>query len=215
MNKYDLKVWRSRERRAKKCKEKDAITRRIIASMRVGRSFKCVLMPCLHGIELELLEEKGVTADRIYAIEHLKNNWRDMRKSGRVTVTPRPLDAHLAVDHIEALSPGGFHFVYGDFFGQPDLSHAEFLYKIFALGMIQKGGKLLMTFGLNRCHSLVKEFNTMLMKLGEAKVVPTRHYIDVALELSGHRHYRRLREHPYTSKTGSVVHQYTATEVDF
>ena len=208
-------LWRSKRLRTAKCREKDAITRRIIGSMKIGRAFKCILMPCLYGVELELLEGKKVTSNRIHAIERLNQNWRDMRKSGRVTVTPRPMDAHIAVDHIEALSPGGFDFIYGDFLGQPDFTHAEFLYKIFALGMMRPGGKLLMTFGLNRCHSLVKEFNQMLMKAGHAKVVPTRHYIDAALELAEHRRYRKLSEHSYGSRTGRRVVKYVVTEVDF
>lgn len=209
-------VWRSKRLRNSRCGEKDAITRRIIEKMDVGPGFRAILMPCLHGIEVDMLAGRGVAQERIFAIERVDKNWRDMRKMGRVTVTSRPMDAHHAIDHIEAVASGGFDFIYGDFLGQPDFTHAEFLYKIFALKMVRPGGKMLLTFGRNRCRKLVKEFNDMLLRIGRTEFVPTRHYVAAAVELAGHRKPRRILEHPYTSSAGSATpHHYVATEVDF
>lgn len=216
MNEQETLVWRSKRLRNSRCGEKDAITRRIIEKMDVGPGFRAILMPCLHGIEVDMLAGRGVAQERIFAIERVDKNWRDMRKMGRVTVTSRPMDAHHAIDHIEAVASGGFDFIYGDFLGQPDFTHAEFLYKIFALKMVRPGGKMLLTFGRNRCRKLVKEFNDMLLRIGRTEFVPTRHYVAAAVELAGHRKPRRIREHPYTSSAGSATpHHYVATEVDF
>jgi hypothetical protein len=215
MRDQDTLVWRSKRLRDSRCGEKDAITRGIIGKMKGGSGFRAILMPCLHGIEVGILSGLGVKPGGIFAIERVDKNWRDMKKMGRVTLTPRPMDAHVAVDYIEAAAPGGFDLIYGDFLGQPDFTHAEFLYKIFALGMIRPGGKLLLTFGLNRCRKLTKEFNDMLIRIGKTDFVPTRHYVEAAVELAGHRKPRRIREHPYQSSAGNSVLHYVATEVDF
>lgn len=217
MNESNTIVWRSKRLRDSRCGEKDAITRKVIERLKIGRDFRCILMPCLHGLEVDLLSARGAIPERIFAIERVDKNWRDMRKMGRVTLTPRPMDAHHAVDHIEAVVPGGFDFIYGDFLGQPDFTHAEFLYKIFALKMVRPGGKMLLTFGRNRCRRLVKEFNDMLLRIGKVKFVPTRHYVAASAELAGHRQPRRILEHPYTSTSSesSTPHHYVATEVDF
>lgn len=216
MDKYSVRVWRDPALRASKCAEKDAITGKILDSMKIGPQFRAILMPCLHGTEVDYLEKRGVSADRMFAIERVERNWKDMKADARVTLTPRPLDAHLAIDHIEAVAPGGFDLIYGDFLGQPDFTHAEFLFKIFKLRMIRPRGKLLLTFGLTRCRRLVKEFNTMLLGLGGSRHVPTRHYVDAAIELTGHRKYRkRIREYVYKSRSQSNFHRYVVTEVDF
>lgn len=215
MRSLEGRVWRSRALREMKCREKDAVTRKIMGRLRIGPDFRAILMPCLHGIELGILEARGVSPDRIFAIERVDRNWQDMRREGRVTLTPWPMDASLAVDHIQADNPGGLDFIYGDFLGPPNFSHGEFLRKVFALRMIRPGGKLLLTFGLTRCRPVVKEWNDALLRAGRSEEIPTRLYVDAALEMTGHPRYRRFVPHPYRSRVGKASLRYVATEIDF
>jgi len=208
-------VWRSRKLRDSKCSAKDLITRKIIESLKVGPDFKCILMPCLYGVELDMFEEKGLGPEQMFAIERSLSIWKLIKKQGRVTVTPRPMKAHVAIDHIEAVSPGPFDFIYGDFLGPPDRTHSEFLRKIFALRMIKSGGTMLLTFGLTRTHKFTKEFNDMLQRLGKTSFVPTNHHVDIALEATEHPGYKEIHLHPYESRSKATMLHYVATEVRF
>lgn len=215
MSKYHIARWKSAEVRSQKSRPKDLITLKVLESLKVGKDFSAILMPCLHGIELEQLEVSGASARRLFAIERVAGVWSEMKRQGRVRVTPKPMDAQVAIDFIQAEHPEGFNFIYGDFLGYPDFTHLEFLVKVFALKMVKPGGTMLLTFGRNRCRKIVSQWNAILRRIDGRRTVPTPSYVDMALEITGHRKYRNLIEHPYKSRNGSRTLTYVATEVRF
>jgi hypothetical protein len=178
-------------------------------------------MPNCYGPELRILQQKGVPDKNVWAIERSAKDLKKMRKILGVNLLSRPMDADEAIDRIWTMQPKN-NLIYLDFFSQPDLpNHYWLFYKIFMLGggMIKPGGKLLLTYGKNRCRTEAKDFNNILMKSGGWKQVP-RHYVDLALEKSGHRKYKSVKIHDYVSASpkkgcGFQPLKFVLTEIDF
>ena len=135
-----------------------------------------------------------------------------MRRVLKVNLLARPMDVDTALDHIWVMQPK-HDLIYLDFFSQPTLAaHLPALDRIFSLGggMLKQGGKLLLTFGRNRCRTQARDLNQALSRRGGWRKVPL-HFVDVALAKTGHRKYARCRIHDYVSRSW----QFVITEVDF
>jgi hypothetical protein len=118
--------------------------------------------------------------------------------------TQKPMAAHLAVDHIPF---DKVNLTYLDFFGQPDSSHLNTLYKLFRLKHIQRGSRLILTFGANRGEPFSCLLNGKLRdcsSVGQA-------YVDAALSLALRASYKTLDNYTYTSRYARFV----VTEVKF
>lgn len=204
----------SQRQRDRRCRPKDSRTLPILSRIliRRPRSFHAILMPNCYGPEVQILRERGVPDRNVWAIEREREDLVKMRRILDINLLPRPMDVDEALDHIWAVQPKN-NLIYLDFFSQPTLhSHIQALLKVFSLGggMLKPGGKLLLTFGRNRCRSQSRDLNQALGRTGGWKRVP-QHFVDIALAKSGHRRYVRCRIHEYTSLSLKFV----ITEVDF
>lgn len=213
MSANPFKVRRLRERR---CREKNSVICPMLERIRIQspRDWKAILMPCLHGPEIEIFRAKGVPNGNIVAIERDPSTWREIKNRHGFDVGPEPLEANEAIDHIYARHPDGFDLIYLDFYSRPTFAHLQMLQKIFTFQMIRKGAKLILTFGKGRCRPEVREINDMLLKRNET--LPTKTEILAATELSKHRPPSWIKNHEYLSRAGDnrVVH-YLTTEAQF
>jgi hypothetical protein len=214
----------SQKERDSRFKNKDGKTCPIIKEIKIPEpaSFHAILMPNCYGPELRILSRKGVPDKNIWAIERSAKDLNKMRKVLGVNLLSRPMDADEAIDRIWVMQPKN-DLIYLDFFSQPDLpNHYWLFYKIFTLGggMLKPGGKLVLTYGKNRCRAEAKDLNDILMKNGGWKKVP-QHYVDLALEKSGHRPYKSVKIHEYDSGSYKRSHAYqlvlkfVVTEINF
>jgi len=209
-------IFRIEKERHTRFKEKNSVICPILEKIRIESpgSWKAILMPCLHGPEISILKSKGVPSANIVAIERDPDTWRMIKSRHGFDVGPAPLEANEAIDHIYAKHEGGFDFIYLDFFSRPTFSHLQMLQKIFSFRMIRKGGKLILTFGRNRCRPEVREMNDMLLRGKE--LLPTKVWILAAAEISRHRHPKRIKNHEYKSSVGGNVNvHYITTEAQF
>lgn len=177
-------------------------------------TWKAILMPCLHGPEISILQNKCVPCSNLIAIERDPRTWKEIRDRLRFDVGPEPLEANEAIDHIAAKHDDGFDLIYLDFFSRPTFSHLQMLQKIFTFKMIRKGGKLILTFGKGRCRPEVREINDMLLDRNE--VLPTKTEILAAAEISRHHPPKWIKNHEYRSSAGGnrVIH-FITTEAQF
>lgn len=217
---HDPLFFRSKVRRGRRCQAKDDIIERIIKSLVISdpTNYTAALMPCTEGPELERLERRGTRPCNMYGIENDPEILKAMKRCLDIRLPPYPMDAHNAVDWIEAETPSGLDFIYGDFFSRPDFNHLLFLEKLFAFGMPRRGAKLVLTYGRTRCHTHTRLLNDMFLAKQPKRVVPTIAFVDLMLEKTGHRWYRGTpKEHVYKSQredgTGMVL--YVTTEFDF
>jgi len=198
---------------------KDAETCPIIQGIRIRKpeEFHAILMPNCYGPELDILKDKGIPDKNIWAIERERENFNKMKRVLSVRMLNRPMDVSEALDHIWTLQPKN-DLIYLDFYSQPNiLRHFPALCKIFLLGggMIKPGGKLILTFGRNRCHPHVRDLNNAMGRLGWRHV--PEHWVDLVIEMTGHQGYKGLKIHEYSSFSHSqgLVLKFYITEMDF
>jgi hypothetical protein len=133
-----------------RCTEKDAIVRDVIQHLPIHKTFTAVLMPAVHGPEVELLERRGVPVSHMFAIER-EPSIREVQARRGLRVPHRAMPADKAVDEVpwERVD-----FVYLDFLGRPSAPHLETVRKVVRLGLLQPGSCLLVTVGVNRGDGL-------------------------------------------------------------
>lgn len=210
-------VFRNRERRNKRCIEKDKILLPILSSLNLNnpKSFKAILMPCLWGPELIYLRNKNVPPENIFIIERERRTWATIRSHPswgphlhNVKTTYKPLPATQAIDFAYA-EIGQCDLIYLDFFGQPNNSHWFLFRKIFKLEILKQHGKFLATFGKTRCRGYVHEINKKLSK----EVVPTLTMIKAAMKIN-HQN-GNVYNHQYSSREGNGRRDFLTTIVSF
>jgi len=177
--------------------------------------FKALLMPCLHGEELFTLFRKGVPKCNICAIERDRVIWALIRRMRGIDVGLEPLEAHLAIDRIEAYHPNGFDLIYLDFYSQLLDYDRLMLQKIFAFRMLRPGSKLLLNYGKNRTTPEAKEMNEMLSRGSGLGPIPTEVDVRSAIEITGHRKPKYIKPHPYTSFIDGKARRYMTLEAQF
>lgn len=192
--------------------EKDDVTLPLLSTVLMPdpSRFYAVLMPSLYGPEVFHLQERGVPAENLFAVERdpdvhavLRNPPDDLHHLQHIRTTKRPLPLHKAVERIPF---DHVSLAYFDLFGQPDANHLKALFRLFRLYPMRPSGRLLLTAGRNRGEVFSCRLNARLVapSVGQA-------YIEAALEESGHRWPEAIRNHQYISNN---IH-FTITEVLF
>jgi len=188
-----------------RCVSKDILTKRIFASLsfRDPKKFTAVLMPSMYGPEVSWLRDEGVPRRNLFAIERD----RHVHATLKVPTTKKALPVQFALDHVPFAVAS---LVYLDFFGPPNGKHLSAFYKLFKLGLIQRGSRLLLTFGMNRGEIFSNNLNKRLNVeyAGQA-------YIEAAHERAGGPRISRVTHHTYTSVVGYHTANFVTTEVRF
>lgn len=199
----------SRARRDARCRAKDRIIDKILASIDVHAEYTAVLMPSMYGPEVAKLRARGVLYRNMFAIErdrrvHRVLTTRAEQQKGPAT-TKHPLGIHQAVDHIPFSS---VDFAYFDFFCQPDYSHLQALIKLFRLGLCRRGTRLVTTFGTNRGDTFSCQLNGHLrcLSMGQA-------YIESAIKQARQKPPRKIANYRYV--TAEHPANFITTEVVF
>lgn len=207
-----------KRKRDRRCVEKDAIIEGIIdvlpglETRRAAKKFTAVLMPSMWGPETRLLHERGVPWANMLAIERHPGVWgtqlRRWKRELGPQPTPKPLPAHLAVDHVPFV---GANLVYLDFYSQPDGNHLRAMAKLIRLGVVAAGKTtMLVTFGVNRGDTFSTRLNARIKA-----VEPGEAYVRAAVKLANVEGIaiRALSNHAYVS-LGHTAH-FTTTNVCF
>lgn len=189
-----------------RCVQKDAIIADVISRLDIKPGFTATLMPALHGPEVDLLAARGVSLDRMFAIEQ-KTVVRAAQAQRGLRVPHKALSAHKAVDEIpfEHLD-----FCYLDFWGRPGANHLECIRKLVRLGLLVPGTCLLVTLGANRgCQG-----STPVVTLDGN--IRASDWAEAALAMARGLQPRRVMKHEYTS-VASRTHtaRYFTTEIQF
>lgn len=188
-----------------RCGAKDALTKRIFASLNLNKpkQFTAVLMPSMYGPEVGWLRERGVPRRNLFAIEHDPL----VHAVLRIPAPRKPLAVEFALDHVPFPTAS---LVYFDFFGPPNGKHLLAFYKLFKLGMVKRGTRLLATFGMNRGEAFSNNLNKRLdvEAAGQA-------YIEAAHQRAGGPRIQHVTNHAYTSVVGVHTANFTLTEVRF
>lgn len=170
---------RGQLQRDARCKNKDAVTSLILDPLVIHKpnDFRALLMPSMYGPEVGILQAKGVPIENMFAIERDPKVHASYFKGSfkGIQTTPIPMNAVQAADHVLFRAD----FVYLDFFGQPDGNHLETLRKLMRLKVVDKGTKLVTTFGANRGDSFSCTVNRLL------RGVPGECYVQAAAALAG------------------------------
>lgn len=208
---FDRLFFESEEERDRRCLLKDDILVSILKNMLITVK-SALLMPCLYGRELRVLDP----STRIFALERNPKIYKQMRKRlPRLRMPPKPMDASRGIDFAIAETPQGFDLVYLDFLSKISMNHVLLLEKLFKLRALNKGAKLILTFGNNRSWATTKWFNTLLMSKNP-KCTAAMICVDAMIEKTGHRLYtEKPKEHYYKSGEGNAVHNFVTTEVQF
>lgn len=179
--------------------------------------YHALLMPCLYGPEVNLLQQRGVPAQNLYALEREPKTLKIMRRSAYlrdVWLPPAALPSCRGIDHVAAaLAERGakLSLAYLDFFGSPGLEHVELFWKMFRLKVFAERARLLVTFGVEmRGRRLAREVNKTLAKESD-ELLPVRAYLKAVMpENAG---IKSMRFYPYKSRTGRVDRWYVTTDV--
>lgn len=188
-----------------RCVSKDDLTKRIFATLNFEepRKFTAVLMPSMYGPEVGWLRAEGVPRKNLFAIE------RDpfVHAELAVPTTKKPLPVQFALDHVPFAKAS---LVYLDFFGPPNGKHLTAFYKLFKLGLVQRGSRLLITFGMNRGEIFSNNLNKRLQVdyAGQA-------YIEAACRRANGPRIKKILNHTYTSVVGHHTGNFVTTEVLF
>lgn len=209
---YESFFW-SKPARDARCADKDAITKKVLAGIRIRnpKKFTAVLMPSMYGPEVDWLKDRGVPGKNMFAIERIKIVWKTLAAKGMLT-TPKPMSAYEAVDYIPWDKP--VKLIYLDFYGQPNASHVTVFVKLLRLGLIGRGTRLLITFGVNRGDN----FSCVLNKRLKGCTSYGHAYLDAAiLKANTKLRYRVLNNFKYESQpVGSLTKsKFVVTEVRF
>lgn len=184
---------------------KDALTKRIFETLNFEdpKKFTAILMPSMYGPEVGWLREEGVLRKNLFAIE------RDVRVHSalRIPTTRKPLPVQFALDHVPFARAS---LVYLDFFGPPNGKHLLAFYKLFKLGLIQRGSRLLITFGMNRGEIFSNNLNKRL-----DVEYASQAYIEATHKRSGASRIKSVVHHTYTSVVGHHTANFVTTEVRF
>jgi hypothetical protein len=191
----------SKELRDELFKEKDDVTIPILQGINIYRpsKFRAVLMPSLYGPEVFYLRRMGVLGKNIFAMERdknihtiLKHPLPDHPHLGDIRTTPFATDINQAIDHIPF---SNVDLIYIDLFGQPNDKHLRALYKLFRLHQMLAGSAVILTYGRNRGSAFSCRLNSRLVteSVGQA-------YLEAAMRESGHRPYKRVKNHEYVSR---------------
>lgn len=202
----------SKQRRDECFSGKDDVTVPILRSIPIPRprGFRAVLMPSLYGPEVYYLRAAGVPGENVFAIERDPEVWgvlsdppQELEHLEGIQTTSRPMALHEAVEHIPWRNPD---LVYLDLFGQPDTTHLKALFRLFRLYTMKPGSVLMMTCGRNRGAVFSCRLNARLITENAGQA-----YVEASILEAGHRMYRTLRVHEYTSDNIN----FTITEVRF
>lgn len=199
-----------KEVREARCKRKDAIIGKILGSLQIDnpRDFHALLMPCLHGPEVDFLLSRGVPGANIWAIERERGTWEAMRANLPVRMLTEPMSSSASMPHIHAINPETrFDLVYLDYFGQPGAEHIAALRYLFMLRLLQPTATLILTFSANRCSQYSVSVNRSLRR-SEGDISDTvKLYVDNVLSEcrklnSDIAAYRSCDLHSYPSSVG-------------
>lgn len=165
-------------------------------------AFRAVLMPNLHGPELDVLHRQGVPNEHLFAVERsplvhqglLAPLPQHAHLLG-IQTTPYPMDVLPALDYAWSVLGRRVDLIYLDFFGQPNFTHLQSLRKVFSLRLLPEHGVLILTFGRSRGERVACHVNRTIAR----GMMPAQAYVDAALEMTGHRSYVRVSNHPYSS----------------
>lgn len=192
----------ARRKRQSRFHAKDEVIIPLLESVPVPhpKTFRAVLMPCLYGPELTILERQGVLREHLFSVERdpqVHAIQRDPKLPAHqhlhgIRTTPRPMGATEAIDHVHMML-GQVDLAYLDFFGQPALTHWTLLFKIFRLRLLAPRAVLILTFGGSRGEPFACQVNNRL------KGSVTQAYVDSALLRAHHPTYQSCAEHPYVS----------------
>jgi hypothetical protein len=107
---------------------KDAVILPILSSVRVAdpSTFKAILMPALHGPEVDILLTKGVPLGNMWAIERDPETRRKIKDRG-LRVASGALEIKVSINEMLFIDPGPYGLVYLDPFGKPSLDHFDAL----------------------------------------------------------------------------------------
>lgn len=165
--------------RDQRCKNKDAVTRRLLDELRIPRPdrFRALLMPSMYGPEVGMLRDRGVAVGNMFAVERdpkVHASYANGLFRG-IRTTPTPVNAVAAADYV----PWHVDLAYLDFFGQPDGDHLLALTKLMRLGIVRSKTRLITTFGANRGDT----FSCMVNR--QLQGVPGECYVQAAAEKAG------------------------------
>jgi hypothetical protein len=200
--------------RRKRCQHKDEVIGPILGKLPIQASSKAIIMPCAHAPELNILRGAGIPPKNIVAIERESYIWKRIKEDFKLDVGHAPMDANRRMDYIQAEHPEGFDLIYLDFYGQINYTHLEIFLKIMGLGMIKRGGRLLLNFANGRAATEDAEFNHMAIKKTKL-IAPTQVFLETAWKMGKHRRPTFMRDHQYKSTVGRTELTYVTTEAQF